>query len=101
MSDLPPQSTNNSFQNQTNTLFIEDCNNVQKRLVLYHKCFHFLYGYGHKGYKFPPSCMVLRIQSKYKGDYIQDEEIVEDTTIKRGGLVSQETNLDFVPEDDF
>ena len=44
----------------------EDCTNKQKRLVLYHKLFRFLYGVGHAGVRIAlPACCVLRIQNAY------------------------------------
>ena len=60
----------------------EDCSNVQKRLICYHKLFRFLYGIGRVGVRVPlPSCCVLRIQNQYP-DPIHpatiDEAFIED-----------------------
>ena len=45
----------------------ELCTNKQKRLVLYHKLFRFLYGYGQHGVRVVlPTCCVLRIQNTYR-----------------------------------
>ena len=45
----------------------DNCTNRQKRLVLYHKLFRFLYGVGQHGVRVVlPSCCVLRIQNTYK-----------------------------------
>ena len=47
------------------TTFAE-CSMVQKRLVLYHKLFRFLYGFGRRGVRVAlPACCVLRIQNAY------------------------------------
>jgi len=44
----------------------DECNSIQKRLVIYHKLYQWLYGLGRKGVRIPlPSCCVLRIQCAY------------------------------------
>ena len=46
----------------------EAANNVQKRIVLYHKTFHHLYGIGQRGIRVQlPSCLVTRIKRKWPG----------------------------------
>ena len=68
----------------------EDCNNRQKRLVLYHKLYFFLYGVGRTGIRIPlPSCCVLRIQNEYRDQdnpATAEEGIIEDTV--ETGLVA-------------
>ena len=41
-------------------------NNVQKRIICYHKCFYFLYGVGKRGIRVKlPSCLAVLIKMKY------------------------------------
>ena len=60
-----------------------DCSMKQKRLVLYHKLYRFLYGIGRTGVRIAlPACCILRIQLTYSDPKIPatiDEGFVEDT----------------------
>ena len=67
----------------------ENCSSRQKRLVLYHKLYHFLYGIGRKSVRIVlPSCCVLRIQTEFP-DPVEpafiEESFIEDTVVN--GLV--------------
>merc|ERR1711964_216502 len=43
-----------------------NCNNIQKKLVIYHKTFHHLHGVGKRGIRVVlPSCLVTRIKRKF------------------------------------
>ena len=55
-----------------------DCNDRQKRLVLYHKVFRLLYKIGKKGVRVRlPSCVVRRIKRRWKHHIVPDEGVVE------------------------
>ena len=62
-----------------------NCSNPQKRLVLYHKLFHFLYGIGRKGVRIVlPSCCVLRIQNEFSDPAEPatiEESFIQDTVV--------------------
>ena len=59
------------------------CTNHQKRLVLYHKLYRFLYGVGRKGVRVVlPSCCIMRIQNTWPDPAAPatiDESFIEDT----------------------
>ena len=55
-----------------------DCNDRQKRLVLYYKVFRLLYKIGKRGTCFRlPSCIVHRIKRRWKYHITADEGVVE------------------------
>jgi len=55
-----------------------DCNDRQKRLVLYHKVFRLLYKIGKRGVRVRlPSCIVGRIKRRWKYNIVADEGVVE------------------------
>ena len=55
-------------------MFVEDCKDVQKRLVLYHKLFRHLYNEGRSGIRVDlPNCCKTKIQIQYKRDVDPEE----------------------------
>ena len=60
-----PQDKKYEYTGESVTDFV-NCSNRQKRLVLYHKLFYFLYGVGRKGVRIVLlSCCVSRIQYEF------------------------------------
>lgn len=57
-----------------------DCNNAQKRIVLYHKTYRFLYGVGRHGIRVKlPSCIVNRIKITFPANMPLHAHWITDT----------------------
>ena len=73
-----------------------ECSMAQKRLVLYHKLFRFLYGFGRKGVRIAlPACCVLRIRNSYSdpaAPATMEESFIEDTF--ENGLSNEDVKID-------